>query len=219
MVSGSTIPCWFLLKCTLKQQPRCFWCLKVRPCCDCCTGFSTRVSQRTVWLLVFTLSPTGTRQPWPSVGKRRRVQLAPLVEIAVLYEQKPDFCCLQQTSGNFIFTHRHLAALLFVFYWVYRSSLQPGAVFLSPLSCLTSLLMTHRRIERQTDRQTHKPQKQTESRHLHSQHRVEKKVNGLELLWAVVKELCRKRIKTLNLMCGQLNQTGIFFFNFPRCHY
>lgn len=79
-------------------------------------------------------------------------------------------------------------------------------------SVLSYLTLNDTQTDGKTDRQTHKPQKQTESRHLHSQHRVEKKVNGLELLWAVVKELCRKRIKTLNLMCGQLNQTGIFFF-------
>lgn len=51
--------------------------------------------------------------------------------------QPNGFRCLRQTLGKFFCTHRGVAVLLFVFYWVYRSLFQSNALSFSLcLSCL-----------------------------------------------------------------------------------
>lgn len=153
------------------------------------------------------VSPAQCGKTWPcSTGS--------LVEIAVFLWTKPDFCCLQKTSGNFIFTHRRLVALLFVFYWVYRSSFQPGVLSFSSRLCdLSYLTLNHRHTHTQTDRQTHTNLK----------NRLKVDTYTVNIMWKrkvmgcsssrLVKELCRKGIMTLNLMRGQTNHTGIFFIS------
>lgn len=149
---------------------------------------------------------------WPSVGKHRRVQLAPQFRLQ-FFMNKTRFL-LSPADIRELYFHPSASGCSLVCVLLSLSIIVSARCLFPLASVLSYLTLNHTQIDRlnhrQIDIQTHKPQKQTESRHLHSQHHVLKKVNWLQLLQAAVKELCRKGIMTLNLVRGQLNQTGIF---------
>lgn len=122
------------------------------------------------WAKQEHVSPAQCGKTWPcSTGS--------LAEIAVLYEQNQISAVCRRHQGT-LFSPIGvwlLSCLCFIESIDHCFSPVSSLFPLASVTCLTLLLIidTHRLTD------THKPQKQTESRHLHSQHHVEKKVNGL----------------------------------------
>lgn len=149
----------------------------------------------------------------PQCGKTSPCLTGSLVETAVLYEQN-QISAVSGRHGGTLFSPIGvwlLSCLCFIESIDHRFSLVSSLFPLASVSCLTLLLIIDTCTDRLTDGQTHKPQKQTESRHLHSQHRVEKLMGcSCSRLW--LRSCVGKGIMTLNLRRGQTNHTGIFLF-------
>lgn len=114
-------------------------------------------------------------------GKTWLCSTGSLVEIAVLYEQNQISAVCRRHQGT-LFSPIGvwlLSCLCFIESIDHRFSRVSSLFPLASVTCLTLLLIidTHTQTDRHTH--THTNLKNRLNRHLHSQHHVEKKVNGL----------------------------------------